>query len=482
MRELVAYGIPLTMLASLLAGIVVAMGVALVWPRLIVFAYVTILMLFPQSSSYGLADPTAASFVYVKGTKHFFFSFLDMVILGTWLMAVLYGRLWAKDRPPRTPLTAFYLAFAIAFAGHVVANAIEGTTPWIINFSGRGVINVLWQGMFVSLLLTVVRTEKDLRLLLFIMLSCIALRDGYGLARYLIMGGDPQNAYATVQNLGVRITFWDINDSLLATFGLAYAGWKLLAERDLDGYERLKWAAMGLLCALIPVLSARRTAQVGVLLALLLLALILPRGRRWVAVTAFAVMSAVALMAVSARTSGGGTLGDRLLFDTGSRYYDDPRRSRFHELQTAWETAKDSPIFGVGPSGSFRVRSHFGLEYHLGRYDYVHSGFGHVFLKMGAIGLAAFGGLFMSYFIFVARSWTRLPSKWKAPFVSALCVVIAQMPNMMFGTPIGEIRTMMVLGLMFALPFIVTRISQRGGADEVSAKATTLTSLKAVRV
>lgn len=478
MRELIAYGIPLSVFVSLLVGLVVAMGAAIVWPRWIVFAYVVVLMLFPQSSSYGLADATEASFIYVKGTKHFFFSFLDMVILGTWLMSVLYGRLWAKDRPAPMPLTKFYLAFAIVFVGHVIANALDDSIPWIVDFSGRGVINILWQGMFVSMLLTVIRSDKDLRLLLTIMVSCIALRDTYGLLRYFALGGDPQNAYATVQNLGVRITFWDINDSLLATFALAYAAWKLLAERDTDVREKFLWACLGMLCALIPVLSARRTAQLGVLLAILVLALVLPRGKRWIAVTSLVVLSAIALAAVSARTGGGGSLGERLMFDTGGTYYDDPRRSRFHELKTAWETVKESPVFGLGPSGSFRVRSGFGLEYHLGRYDYVHSGFGHVFLKTGVVGLMVFLGLFGGYFAFVARSWSSLPTNRKAPFVAALCVVVAQMPNMLVGTPIGEIRTMMVLGLMFALPFIVVRTLARHDSSAVPASPAVAPSLR----
>ena len=259
----VGYGLPLGALLLALAGMVLAMGVALVWPRYLVMGYIAVLMVFPMSSSYGLEDAADISIIYVKGTKTFFFSFLDMMIFGTWLMAVLYGRLLYRKRQPLAPLMKFYWAFALVFLGHVLVGLFDPKHFVLQDFSGRGVVNILWQGMLVALLLTVIRTEKDLKNLIVLMLVCIAGRELFGMARYVFLGGDPQNAYANLENLKVKLTFWDINDSLLAAFALAYSGWKLLAERLETMWERFGYLAFASLAALTAILSSRRTAQAG---------------------------------------------------------------------------------------------------------------------------------------------------------------------------------------------------------------------------
>ncbi len=473
---IIGYGVPIGTLLAALVGMVLAMGAALVWPRLIVLLYVAILMLFPMSSSYGLEDAANASVVYVKGTRTFFFSFLDMMIFGTWLMAVLYGRLFYRNREPLGPLMKFYLGFALVFLGHVVVGFLDPDHPFLLDFYGRGVINIFWQGMLVALLLTVIKTEKDLKTLIVLMLVCIVARELFGMVRYVFLGGDPQNAYATIQKLNVKITFWDINDSILAAFVFAFATWKLLAER----VEKLSWrfAYLGMagLGALTAVLSARRTAQGGILLAAMALAWLLPRGRRWPVVVAFLVLAPLAFVVTSARTETPGSVIDKVFFDVHNDAYSDPRKSRFYELETAWRTLRDKPIFGLGPSGSFKVWSQYGLEYHAGRFDYVHSGFGHVMLKLGFVGLFFYVGLFVSYLVYVFRHWRSLPRHYQGLVAASVAAFAAQMPNMFVGTPVGEIRTMMVLGLVFAIPFLAVRMAKRSGAGATASAEPPLAS------
>lgn len=469
MNEILAYvmgyGIPVGALVLALVAMVLAMGAALVWPRYIVLGYVAILLLFPMSSTYGLENAADATIVYVKGTRTFFFSFLDMMIFGTWLMAVLYGRLFFRDREPLAPLMKFYLGFALVFLGHVLVGFFDPERILLWDFNGRGVINIFWQGMLVALLLTVIKTEKDLKILIVLMLACVAGREAFGLVRYVFMGGDPQNAYANIEKLAVKITFWDINDSVLAVFVLAYSAWKLLAERVQGWSARFGYLSLSLLSALTVVLSARRTAQLGLLLAIVVLGWLLPRGRRWPVVLALALLVPLAVAVTSARTEGQASLVEKLLIDVKTDTYSDHRRSRFYELETAWRTVRENLLFGVGPSGSFEVWSHYGLEYHQGRYDYVHSGFGHVLLKTGIVGLAMFVGLFLTYLVFVYRHWRGLPVHYQALVAASLAAFAAQMPNMLVGTPIGEIRTMMVLGLMLAIPFMVVAVARRSTAS-----------------
>lgn len=455
------YGVPIVGLLVALVAMVLAIGVALAWPRYIVLGYVAILMLFPMTSSYGLVDASDANIMYVKGTKTFFFSFLDMIVFGTWLMAVLYSRIYARSRDTLGPLMKFYLAFGALFLGHVLVGLANPSHPSLLDFYGRGVINILWQGMLVALLLTVIRTENDLHQLVMVMLLCIAGRELFGMVRYVFLGGDPQNAYANLQNLKVKITFWDINDAILAAFALAYCSWKLLAERVQANWTRVGYAVFAVMAAMVVMLSARRTAQVGLLLAVAVLAWLLPRGRRLPVVLTLALLAPMAAIVTAARTEGPASLAEKVLIDVKTDNMADPRKSRFYELETAWRTISKSPMFGVGPSGSFTVDNHFGLEYHKGNYDFVHSGFGHVLLKTGFLGLALFVGLFVSYLRFVAVHWRNLESERRALVVAALAAFAAQMPNMLFGTPIGEIRTMMVLGLIFAIPFLTIALTRQ---------------------
>jgi O-antigen ligase len=163
---------------------------------------------------------------------------------------------------------------------------------------------------------------------------------------------------------------------------------------------------------------------------------------------------------------------EKVLIDVNTDPNSDPRDSRFYELETAWKTVREEPFFGVGPSGSFKVTSPAGLYYHQGKYDFVHSGFGHVLLKTGFVGLFIFIGIFFTFILYVKRGWKALLPEYKALAVGAMCGFVAQMPNFFFGPPVIEIRTMQVGGLLFAIPMICIALSRRKAkankADEIN--------------
>lgn len=461
-------GVPTAIAVAGMGAILIGMTVALTKPHFVVFSLVAVLMLFPESSSYGSLEGGNASVIYVKGTKTFFFSFIDMAIFGTWLLAVVYGRLWERSRESTLPISIYFVLFGLLFVGHVFFGALYSDRPMLLDFSGSGVINVLWMGMVISLVVKVVRNERDLRLILMIMLACLFARELFGLVRYLAFGGDPQNAYANLQGAKVKLTFWDVNDSILATFLAAYCGWRLLADRVL-GRERIVMLGMAGLAVLIAVLSARRTAQGGLLLGLAVLFFMLPKGRRLPLAIALAlVVPAAGLKALARSEQSRGAVIEKLLIDVKKTDFGDVRRSRFYELTTAWETIREQPIFGLGPSGTFRVSDPTGLEYHRGRYDFVHSGFGHVLLKTGFVGLFLFVAILWTYLRFVRRRWCDFPAAWKGFVVASVCGFGALVPTLLVGTPIGEERTTMVMALMMAIPFVVMRACGRGAVAPVS--------------
>jgi O-antigen ligase len=463
---LLSYGVPLTGVILVLVAIIVAMGLAASWSRYIVLGIVVIMLIIPQASSYGTLDGNnaASSIFWVKGTKTFFFSFLDMALFGTWLFgAVIASRL--SNQPAQynaSPLSAWYIAFGILFFGQVTM-AFFGKSPLILEFATMGVINVLKQGMFVALLFTTIRTERDLKLLTLIIVICIAGRDAWGLFRYVFLGGDPQNIYANTWDelKGLKLTFFDINDHILASLMFGLSTWKLLVDRPEKPYH-LIYSALALMAALIPVFSVRRTAQVGFLLAMVILFLLLPRGRKSPVLIALILIIPLSVFSLSLRTvDQSKTLTEKLLIDVKTDGDSDPRKSRLYELTTALETVKEEPFFGVGPSGQFKVKSPIGLEYHNGNYGFVHSGFGHILLKTGFVGLFIFLGLFAIYVREVKKGWKFILPEYKAIVIGCLCGFVAQMPNMFGGAPIVEIRTMLVSGLLFAIPLICFNLSKQ---------------------
>jgi O-antigen ligase len=445
------------------AGTVVATAMSLAWSRWLVMCFVLIVMLFPESSSYGLVGGNA-SLVYVYGVNTLRFPLFDIALFGLWVAVVGFGRAWGRDRGTLSPLSLFYLGLFALFLGHALVGSIAYGQEVLEHFAYRGVINVFKQAMLVSLVFAVIRTPEQLRQMVWIMLVAIAGRELWGMVRYAALGGDPQNAYLLLERRNVKITFWDINDSVLAAFAIGFCAWRWLVDRVV-GWKRYAFPAFALMAMLIAFLSARRTAQGGMALAMAMVLLLLPRGRRWPVALALAMLLPLALLKMVDRYPGRGPLLERLLADVQSSEYSSPRESRFYELRTAWQTIRNQPVFGVGPSGSFRADSPVGLEYHGGSYDFVHSGFGHILLKLGVVGLMLFTCLFGAYLWRFVLAWRHAPPPDRAALAASAAGMAAMLPTLAVGTPVIETRTMLVIGLLMVLPFAARRVNRQAATE-----------------
>jgi O-antigen ligase len=464
MNEVIAYGFPAGLALMGMLAILVGFGAVLAWPRPLLLAFVACMVSFASSSGYGFENPGDANVFWVKGTRSFFFSFIEMGIWGAWI-AMLFRQAWQMQKAAWLPTSKYYLGFGALMIGWALVGLPDPRHPLLPDLSQRGFSNIVLQGMFLSLVVSTLRAEVDLRRVTLIFLACVFSRDVFGLVRFLAFGGDPQNAYDTLGDSHVRITFWDINDSILAAAMFALCAWRVLTAKQLPTWERIFYWVAGVAALLIPLLSARRTAQFGMLLAIVALTALLPRGRRWPAVLALVLAVPVMLFALGQRSGNpGASLADRVLIDVQTDRFSDPRQSRFYELRTAWQTLKDSPLLGLGPSGRFRVTDSRGLEYHGGYYDYVHSGFGHVFLKTGLLGLVLFCGLLLAWGRYVASLWAGLRDPARGLAVAALVGLACGLPNLVVGTPISELRTMLLMGFLMALPIVCSRCSQAAPA------------------
>lgn len=488
MNELLQYVFGYGYLGSLYLGAAVAsvvwVAVGMVYPRLLVLPLLLVLAAFPSSSQ--LTSEAIGFDVYGKGSGYLFFSLYEITIIAaalciamrSWFARAGQSAAWrvAPGTPlpvvPGNTLALYYWLMALLVAGHALNSLLTPNEPVLAQIGRSGVTYLLLQGLFVVALVGAVDSRRALRQTMLLVGAAIALRMGWGALRYVALGGDPSSFYESGGST-LKITFWDINDSIWAVLLASALIWLAATKERWSLLAR--WAAFGLalLCFAIVALTARRTAQGGAVLALLVLAWLLPRGKRWWVVVLFAATLPLAAYKLQSRSDDNRSWFQKIFNAEQKGLYElDPRRQRFYELKTAMQTVAKHPIVGVGPAGEFNPPSHIGLEYHRGNYHFVHSGFVHVLLKTGVVGLAIFCGLLLAYLAALRRQWLDAPAHYRVYLVASACSFAAAFPNLVFGTPMIESRTMFLMGLGFALPLLVARaIYAEGRAPAVTRSA-----------
>ena len=151
---LINFGLPIVAVLITLFIMILSMAAAAAWTRYIVLVIVLIVLLIPQASSYGSLDGgnAASSIFWTKGTKSFFFSFFEMALFSSWLFGVAVASNLSNKRDQIiNPLSKWYIAFGILFFGYIIFALFE-KSPLILEFANMGVINILKQGMLISLL------------------------------------------------------------------------------------------------------------------------------------------------------------------------------------------------------------------------------------------------------------------------------------------------------------------------------------------
>jgi len=140
-----------------------------------------------------------------------------------------------------------------------------------------------------------------------------------------------------------------------------------------------------------------------------------------------------------------------LLYDVGPDRA--TQASRFYELEAAARSLDGNWLFGLGSWGSFYGDEDI-LDYHFGKFDFVHSGFGHVILKSGLLGLALFVGLLLTFTIHYFKHRKQLMGSSALLADAGFAGLLFWMPTLLIGTPIIEFRSMLLLGMTLALPYL----------------------------
>jgi O-antigen ligase len=450
--------------AALVSTIV---GTAAVWaalfrPYFLVLLYLLVFFTFSRST-FGLAEGVTST-VYSRGSGVLLVPLLVWALWG--LMAVSLFRSKLLPIPAvQCNLRPWIVAFFLLFLGHVGVGVLLDI-PLQEIFSGIG--NIANMGFLTLLIVRTVDSKKALELLISLGLMVIAAREVFGIVRFLFCGGDPANPYDLYQQTGSKITFFDINDSLLACIAAAYCCFRLIHDQDsLSRWQRWFFAGLILLGAAIIVFSFRRTNWGGMALVGALIVLLTPAGKRFlVGVPIVAVAGAGLAILYFERLA---IVWQRAHIGWSALYYDlveggyGQASLRALELQLGWEAFLDKPIFGQGSWGRFAAYSGFGESWHggAGAYSFVHSGVIHVLFKSGLVGFAIVAGLLCSFAVFVRRAYPLLEPRYRAVLVMGAAGVLFMVPDLIFGPIFTELRTTQLVGFCLALPYVAYHVARQ---------------------
>jgi hypothetical protein len=316
----------------------------------------------------------------------------------------------------------------------------------------------------VSLLLLSFRTrEHALELSRFIMLSGL-VRALFGLARWAFLGGDPNNVYANMNDIRIELTSFDINDSLLCTIAFAIAAVNLFQvfrnQRPLS-WTAVDWATLCATFACI-VLSYRRSAWVGFVLAFFIVMMRVPLRRRVrLMAVGLPVVGAGLLYAAFRRlghTKGAGAGLSGLVYDMASKRFG-AESERVLELKLALADVVAHPLTGIGTWG--RYTGYRNISWQTGQDGglFLHSGVLHIALKAGLPGLVLLGGTIWAFCRFTRHALRTLPPELLGLATAGAAGVACMLPDLLVGTPFPQVRTTQMLAVCLALPYVAMAAS-----------------------
>jgi hypothetical protein len=460
MVELLPYiyaTIPYAVVLVLMVLSVVGIGLGMVAPRLLVYPYLGIFFLF-NSTSYGnLSVISYGSGVYSRGSGLLYFALLLWYMLGAWCCARISASFRHQAAPPCN-LRPWFLAWLVLLVAHVVvATFVDKKLSAAL--APNGFSNIVWMAPLVSLMLLSFHTRAHAtELARFILLAGLG-RASYGLARWAVGGGDPNNVYANMNDVKIKLTFFDINDSLLCALAFSIAAVHLFQSAKVERarvWIAIQWLTL-LVTPLCIALSYRRTAWVGFMLALAVVMWRFPWRRRLQLLAAGLPLVAPALAYVAwkrlSQTKGAAEGLSGFLYDMQSRRFG-AENERVLELKLALADLAANPLTGIGAWGRYtgyqRVSWQTGLDGGL----FIHSGVLHIGLKTGIVGLVLLAGTAWAFIHFGRRALRELPPDLLGLGAAGVAGMAFMLPDLLIGTPFPQLRTSQMLALCLALPYL----------------------------
>jgi hypothetical protein len=426
--------------------------------------YVGILIFFPNAS-WGLVDMgTGSDNIYYRGTGQFFLPivtwYLMMISAVTWL---LKGGRSLKTIHHNLSKQAkfFWIIFLLNFFVGITFFdvAIENL------LSDKGLINIINMMLLFFTLSTLFSSKESFLLLINFIVGCVVLRGVWGLVRFVLFGGDPANFYANFQQIDIKLTFFDINDGLMAAIVLTVSAWRLMKKDYSRPVEKYFYLATCFLEVFIIAFSYRRTAWGGLALIILLFAHKNPNKiyKPIMAALFFvAIFSFGFLGTQRVENTYEGDVGVTQIFsDVLSGDDVSLSTGRFAELYAAYLSFIDSPIVGLGIWGEYDGSLFPELFWHGGDFTWMHSGIGHIALKSGVIGAALSVWVMWAFFRFFTQSFSTLKPREASVAIAGFGGFLFLLPNWLVGTPVIEYRTMQLTALTILLPYLAYSVNGR---------------------
>ncbi|MCG3170761.1 MAG: hypothetical protein CALGDGBN_02329 [Pseudomonadales bacterium] len=441
---------------GLLVPAIILMVMAILRPKWPTYTYIGILICF-SATTYGLIpDADSVGTIYGRGKGLLPISLINVLLIALVIHSCLVAR---RKYVFASPEIGHYLAaycamfFCYATYGIVSGVSLERILAW------QGVFNVVNMALLYLLLRRTFSTTHQLRNLCRFIFVLGMARCAWGLLRFVLLEGDPANYYANYQDITIKLTYFDINDSLVAMLVIAISIWESVYAKQLNSRIWRYMYLLGLVAGLLTIVfSYRRTAWIGLALALIPLLWQLPRRIRIIALSIFVPVTAAFIAITTLQRFGdtGESVGFTMslffgdVFDRGGNI--DTKRGRFSELIAASRAIANSPAFGIAPWG--QIDQFF--------QDFIHSGLLHVMLKTGLVGFGIFAAATVAYVVFVVRNRQRISTVNRGPLEAGFAGFLFMLPTLLFGTPIIEYRTMQMYGLIFAMPYIAVAAQAAG--------------------
>jgi len=431
-------------------------GLCLKSPRMVALPMIATLVLF-SSSTWGQLQ--VENTIYSRGVGVLNFSLINMLLFVAGF-SILLRKLAVPNSPHLAPpMSTYFIGFTALLCAHIVVGLVSGVAFFDI-VSYTGIINVLNMFIFMYFVIMAYRSEKDHKKLLFAIVFLAGLRAIFGLVRFVWFGGDTANPYRNFERLDINIFFFDIADNFIASLAAFWAAWLLTSPRKkLALYKRLVLYLFLALEIAAVALSFRRSSLIGLALMFAFLLYRLPARRR----SQFLLLSAGILLATALiffqqrlQYNSTGNFISALIYDI-SPEKDIETENRFYELLAAARSVGGNWLTGLGTWGTFTGDQEV-LSYHLGKFDFIHSGFGHIILKTGLIGLLLFCGMLMKYASYYFKHCKSLTGHARLLADAGFAGFLFWIPTLLIGTPIIEFRTMLLIGLTLAMPFIAANI------------------------
>lgn len=419
-------------------------------PLYVLYFYLGLLFFFPNVG-WGVAKSIQVFNLYGKGTGVLIVPLIYLYLWALFAVAVIIPQ---KNRVAIAVcnIRKYLWVFNVIFVAYVLIGIGQGIAFEKV-LSGQGVISIFNMSLLVIALLRMVRTRKDLDQLADLLVGCALLRGLWGAVRFAFLGGDVANVYENVQHANIALTFFDINDSLIACLAAFYAAWMLTWNgKGLSKRRKLLYYLVVGVELFVIIFSYRRTAWGGLMLAGLAFMLLQPWRRRVITLAALGGIGVTILTGLTvarfAKLSSGHGASTMLLYDVRASTHE----GRFAELYRAFETVMEHPLFGVGPWGGYGPR---------GEIEFMHSGFLHVWLKTGALGLVIFIAILCGYALFCLSRRRYIEPRHRGLYEAGFAGLLFMIPTLFMGTPIIEHRTMQLIGLVMALPYLVYSLHGR---------------------